>query len=196
MCGGGKSQNAKVKINNRKNDMLKILKKSIKTGIVTEPVERDGEREFHEAGTELKEKIRKLCGGRSLRVREVDAGSCNGCELEISNLPAPHYDIERFGVHFTASPRHADVLMVTGPVTRQMETPLRKTYEAAPDPKIVIALGDCAINCGLYAGSYAVTGPVESVIPVDIKIAGCPPNPTTILKALLSAIDRLPEKSK
>ncbi|MEK7288525.1 MAG: NADH-quinone oxidoreductase subunit B family protein, partial [Elusimicrobiota bacterium] len=152
------------------------------------------EKEFELTGAELKEKIKKLLGGRSLHIREVDAGSCNGCELEITALASPVYDIERFGVHFVASPRHADVLLVTGPVTRQMELALKKTYEATPEPKIVIATGDCAINCGIYAGSYAVSGPVESIIPVDIKIMGCPPTPLAIMRALLAAMGKLPSK--
>lgn len=171
--------------------MFNILKKSIKTGIVTIPVAPSSEKEFLQTGIELREKIRKLWGGRSLHVREVDAGSCNGCELEITALSNPVYDIERFGIHFVASPRHADILLVTGPVTRQMELALKKTYEAAPDPKIVIASGDCAIHCGVFAGSYAVSCPVEAVIPVDIKIAGCPPDPMTLLRAFLIATNRL-----
>ncbi|OGS05864.1 MAG: hydrogenase, partial [Elusimicrobia bacterium RIFCSPLOWO2_12_FULL_59_9] len=157
--------------------MFDILKRNLKTGCVTIPVEAGEEQDFELAGAGLKDKIRRLFGGRSLHIRQVDAGSCNGCELEISALSNPVYDIERFGAHFVASPRHADVLLVTGPVTRQMEAALRKTYEAAPEPRIVIASGDCAINCGVFAGSYAVAGPVESVIPVDIKIYGCPPEP-------------------
>lgn len=171
--------------------MFDILRKSIKTGIVTIPIQPVGEEEFLRVGMELKDKIQKLLGGRALHVREVDAGSCNGCELEITALSNPIYDIERFGIHFVASPRHADILLVTGPVTRQMELALKKTYEATPDPKIVIVMGDCAIHCGVYAGSYAVVGPVESIIPVDIKIMGCPPSPISILRAILSATDRL-----
>lgn len=176
--------------------MLTIIKQNIKTGFVTIPVVTGEEKEFELTGTELKEKIKKLRGGRSLYIREVDAGSCNGCELEITALTSPIYDIERFGVHFVASPRHADVLLVTGPVTRQMELALKKTYEATPDPKIVIATGDCAINCGVYAGSYAIVGPVEAVIPVDIKILGCPPAPLAILRALLAATGILEPKIK
>jgi Ni,Fe-hydrogenase III small subunit len=171
--------------------MFKILKRNIETGDVTIPIESSDEHEFDLVGAELKKKIRRLLGGRSLHVREVDAGSCNGCELEITAMSNPVYDIERFGVHFVASPRHADVLLVTGPVTRQMELALKRTYEATPEPRIVIATGDCAIDCGVYAGSYAVSGPVESVIPVDIKIPGCPPTPTAMLRALLAAAGRL-----
>src|SRR5215813_11704424 len=106
--------------------------------------------------------------GRSLGIREVDAGSCNGCELEISGLTGPVYDSERFGIHFVASPRHADLLLVTGPVTRNMEVPLRKTWEATPDPKLVVAVGDCARTCGVFRGGYGVVGSVDCVVPVDV----------------------------
>jgi Ni,Fe-hydrogenase III small subunit len=133
--------------------------------------------------------------GRSIAIREVDAGSCNGCEIEIGGIAAPTYDCERFGIHFVASPRHADLLMVTGPVTRNMEVPLRKTWEATPDPKVVIAVGDCARDCGVFRGSYAVVGGVESVIPVDVFVLGCPPEPADILRGILKALDRLPPRS-
>lgn len=172
--------------------MFQILKRNIQTGRVTVEVETGDGREFELTGARLREKVRALLGGRSLHIRQVDAGSCNGCELEISALSNPVYDIERFGVHFVASPRHADILLVTGPVTRQMEEALRRTYEAVPEPRIVIASGDCAVNCGVFAGSYAVAGPVESVIPVDVKILGCPPAPIVLLRAILAAVDRLP----
>lgn len=132
--------------------------------------------------------------GRSLHIREVDAGSCNGCELEISALSNPYYDMERFGLHFVASPRHADCLLVTGPVTRNMAEPLRRTFEATPDPKIVIAIGDCANNCGVFKDSYAVVGSVDKVIPVNVFVPGCPPEPGDILRGILSAIDGLPQK--
>lgn len=168
--------------------MFEIIRQNIKTGAVTVPVKPADSSGLEPAGNELKAKIRKLLGGGSLNIRLVDAGSCNGCELETGMLGSPVYDIERFGVHFVASPRHADILLVTGPVTRQMETALRKTYEAVPEPKIVIACGDCARDCGVFAGSYAVAGPVESIIPVDLKIPGCPPNPMTIIQALQSPI--------
>ncbi|MFA6316661.1 MAG: NADH-quinone oxidoreductase subunit B family protein [Elusimicrobiota bacterium] len=171
--------------------MFDIIRRNLKTGQVTVPVTAGGDPEFELVGAELKAKLSRLLNGRSLHVREVDAGSCNGCELEITGLSTPVYDIERFGIHFVASPRHADVLLVTGPVARQMELALRKTYEAAPEPRIVIASGDCALDCGVFAGSYAVYGPVESVIPVDIRIKGCPPPPMSILRALLAAVDRL-----
>jgi len=126
---------------------------------------------------------RKL--GRSLSIREVDAGSCNGCELEIHALNNAFYDLERFGLRFVASPRHADVLMVTGPVTANMREALLRTWNATPDPKWVIAVGDCALNGGIFKGSYAVAGGVEAVVPVDLHIPGCPPTPTALLQGLL-----------
>ena len=127
--------------------------------------------------------------GRSLSIREVDAGSCNGCELEIHALNNVFYDLERFGLRFVASPRHADVLLVTGPVTRNMREALERTYNATPDPKWVIAVGNCAVDGGIFAGSYAVIGGVNSVVPVDLHIRGCPPNPTELLKGLLALLD-------
>jgi Ni,Fe-hydrogenase III small subunit len=127
--------------------------------------------------------------GRSLSIREVDAGSCNGCELEIHALSNAFYDLERFGIRFVASPRHADVLMVTGPVTRNMREALERTHAATPAPKWVVAVGDCAIDGGLFAGSYAVTGGVAEVVPVDLHIRGCPPNPNALLKGLLSLLE-------
>jgi Ni,Fe-hydrogenase III small subunit len=124
--------------------------------------------------------------GRSLSIRHVDAGSCNGCELEIHALANPFYDLERFGFHFVASPRHADVLTVTGPVTRNMREALQRTYAAMPAPKWVVALGGCALDGGCFAGSYAVVGGVSAVIPVDLHVPGCPPAPLDILKGLLA----------
>jgi Ni,Fe-hydrogenase III small subunit len=126
--------------------------------------------------------------GRSLSIREVDAGSCNGCELEIHALNNAFYDLERFGLRFVASPRHADVLLVTGPVTKNMREALERTYAATPAPKWVVAVGDCAVNGGLYAGSYAVVGGVSNVLPVDLHIPGCPPTPTALLKGLLALL--------
>ena len=126
--------------------------------------------------------------GHSLSIREVDAGSCNGCELEIHALNNPFYDLERFGLRFVASPRHADVLMVTGPVTRNMREALERTYAATPDPKWVVAVGDCAFDAGLFAGSYAVVGGVSQVVPVDLHIRGCPPSPERLLAGLLALI--------
>jgi Ni,Fe-hydrogenase III small subunit len=129
--------------------------------------------------------------GRSLSIREVDAGSCNGCELEVHALNNAFYDIERFGLRFVASPRHADVLLVTGPVTKNMREALERTYAATPDPKWVVAAGDCAANCGVFAGSYACVGPVSSVIPVDLHIGGCPPSPTALLHGLIALVDQM-----
>ena len=126
--------------------------------------------------------------GRSLAIREVDAGSCNGCELEVNALQNAVYDLERFGLRFVASPRHADVLMVTGPVTRNMRTALERTYAATPEPKWVVAVGDCAITGGLFAASYACVGAVSSVVPVALSIPGCPPTPTDLLKGLLTLL--------
>ena len=128
--------------------------------------------------------------GRSLSIREVDAGSCNGCELEIHALNNAYYDVERFGIRFVASPRHADVLMVTGPVTKNMSEALELTYLAMPNPKWVVAVGDCARDGGCFAGSYAVIGGVSQIIPVDLHIPGCPPPPAVILRGLLSLLDQ------
>jgi Ni,Fe-hydrogenase III small subunit len=163
-----------------------LLSKILKTGIVTEAL----------PGSNAVELVRAVdpavCStlGRALAIREVDAGSCNGCELEITGLVGPMYDIERFGMHFVASPRHADILLVTGPVTRNMEVPLRKTYEAMPEPRIVVAVGDCAKDCGVFRGSYAVAGPVDSVIPVNVIVRGCPPEPADIIRGVLTAVGR------
>ncbi len=123
--------------------------------------------------------------GRSLSIRQIDAGSCNGCELEINALSNAFYDLERFGLKFVASPRHADVLFVTGPVTKNMREALERTYHATPDPKWVVAVGDCAVDGGLFAGSYAVAGGVSAVVPVDIFVRGCPPRPKDLLNGLL-----------
>ena len=133
--------------------------------------------------------------GRSLAIRQVDAGSCNGCELEIHALNNAYYDLERFGLRFVASPRHADVLLVTGPVTKNMREALERTYRATPDPKWVVALGDCAVDGGIFSGSYAVTGGVSNVVPVDLHIRGCPPSPTEILKGLLALLDHVSGKN-
>jgi len=127
--------------------------------------------------------------GRSLSIREVDAGSCNGCELEINALNNAFYDLERFGLRFVASPRHADVLLVTGPVTKNMREALERTYRATPDPKWVVAVGDCAVDGGIFSGSYAVTGGVSNVVPVDLHIRGCPPSPTELLTGLISLLE-------
>ena len=144
-------------------------------------------------GAKAREKIQKLLG-RSLSIREVDAGSCNGCELEIVALNNPIYDIERFGTHFVASPRHADMLLVTGPVTRNMELALLKTYRAMPEPKLVVAVGACGISGGIFGENYASLGGVDQVVPVDVYIPGCPPRPQALLQGILLAVGRLREK--
>jgi len=172
---------------------MSLFAKVWKTPTVTEAVGQDPEAQVAVVARQIGESARKLFG-RSLHIVEVDAGSCNGCELEISALGNPYYDMERFGLHFVASPRHADCLLVTGPVTRNMAEPLRRTYEATPDPKIVIAIGDCAINCGVFKDSYAVVGGVDKVLPVNVFVPGCPPEPVDILRGILSALDRLPRK--
>src|SRR3990167_6900448 len=164
--------------------MLRILGKIQRIGIVTEPLPKIDEPALTEIGEQLKARVGELFGG-SLAIREVDAGSCNGCELEIQALNNPYYSIERFGVHFVASPRHADMLLVTGPVSRHMETALRRTYDATPEPKLVIAAGECGANGGEFGVSYASCGAVENVIPVDIKIPGCPPTPYQLLAGIL-----------
>src|SRR5713226_5672716 len=144
-------------------------------------------------GQKAREKIQKLLG-RSLSIREVDAGSCNGCELEIVALNNPIYDIERFGIHFVASPRHADMLLVTGPVTRNMELALLKTFRAMPEPKLVVAVGACGISGGIFGTNYATLGGVDTVLPVDVYIPGCPPRPQALLHGILLAVGRLSEK--
>src|SRR5574342_871170 len=154
------------------------------------PQNLSSEKSYEQTGNELKENIQKLFG-RSLAIRQVDAGSCNGCEIEIAALDNPIYDIERFGIHFLSSPRHADVLMVTGPASRNMEIALLRTYEATPGPKIVIAVGACACSGGIFGDTYATTGGIDKVVPVDVFIPGCPPRPQTLLYGVFLAVDRL-----
>jgi Ni,Fe-hydrogenase III small subunit/formate hydrogenlyase subunit 6/NADH:ubiquinone oxidoreductase subunit I len=141
-------------------------------------------------GQSVRSEVHRVLG-RSLAIRQVDAGSCNGCELEINALNNPVYDIERFGIHFVASPRHADMLLVTGPVTRNMERALRKTYDATPDPKLVVAVGVCGISGGQFGVNYATRGGVDQVIPVDVYIPGCPPRPEALLYGILLAVGRM-----
>jgi Ni,Fe-hydrogenase III small subunit len=167
------------------------MRKMLLKGLLKPPFTIAPPAPLEEALRELASKVdlaarRRL--GRSLSVREIDAGSCNGCELEIHALNNPIYDLERFGIRFVASPRHADVLLVTGPVTTNMREALIKTYDATPDPKWVVALGDCAIDGSCFAGSYACTGGVANSLPVDLRIKGCPPNPLRILEGLLALI--------
>ena len=144
-------------------------------------------------GAQLKERIKKVLG-RSLHIREVDAGSCNGCEIEIVGLNSPVYDVERFGIHVVASPRHADMLLVTGPVSRNMEMALRKTYDATPDPRVVVAVGACGCGGGIFGVNYASLGGVDNVIPVDVYIPGCPPNPHALIHGILTAVGRMTAK--
>ncbi len=169
---------------------MRLFRKIVRTGLVAEALRDEGP-ETLVLGRAIEARVARLFG-RALAIREVDTGSCNGCEVEIAGLTGPVYDMERFGLHFVASPRHADLLLVTGPVTRNMEVPLRKTYEATPDPKLVVAVGDCARTCGVFAGSYAVRGPVDRIVPVDAWIDGCPPEPWDILGGILAALDRVP----
>ena len=172
---------------------MSLFAKILKVGLVTEALD-PAELSAVELVRDVEASTRRVLG-RALSIRQVDAGSCNGCELEIGGLTSPVYDLERFGIHFVASPRHADLLLVTGPVTRNMEVPLRKTYEATPDPKLVVAVGDCARTCGVFRGSYAVAGSVDQIIPVDVFVSGCPPEPTDILRGILAALDRLSARS-
>jgi len=169
--------------------MRKLLFESVFRQPLTEAAPLAAEAAVAELATALGRAARRRLG-RSLSIREVDAGSCNGCELEIHALNNAYYDVERFGLRFVASPRHADVLMVTGPVTKNMREALERTYHATPDPKWVVAVGDCARDCGCFAGSYAVVGGVAEVIPVDLHIAGCPPTPTAMLQGLLALLER------
>jgi Ni,Fe-hydrogenase III small subunit len=166
--------------------------KLISGTVLRRPLTMEGPRPGKEALAELAAKVDAAARqrlGRSLSIREVDAGSCNGCELEIHAVNNPFYDVERFGIRFVASPRHADVLLVTGPVTRNMQEALQRTYDATPDPKWVVAVGDCAFNGGLFAGGYACVGGVSEVIPVDLHIRGCPPTPVQLLEGLLALLE-------
>ena len=168
--------------------MRRILFESLVRRPLTEAPQVKDEEMLAELGASVDRAARRRLG-RSLSIREVDAGSCNGCELEIHALNNAFYDLERFGLHFVASPRHADVLLVTGPVTRNMREALERTYNATPDPKWVVAVGDCAVDGGIFSGSYAVVGGVSGVVPVDLHIRGCPPQPTQLLKGLLTLLE-------
>jgi Ni,Fe-hydrogenase III small subunit len=168
--------------------MRKILFESFVRPPFTDKRPATDEAAIAELTSSLDRAARKRLG-RSLSIREVDAGSCNGCELEIHALNNVFYDLERFGLRFVASPRHADVLLVTGPVTRNMREALERTYNATPDPKWVVAVGDCAVDGGIFADSYAVTGGISAVVPVDLHIRGCPPNPVQLLKGLLALVE-------
>jgi Ni,Fe-hydrogenase III small subunit len=165
--------------------MWKTLRQIGRVGIVTEPAGAiDDSLRMRES---LQARIREIMG-RALSIRQVDAGSCNGCELEINALNNPFYNIEGLGIRFVASPRHADLLLVTGPVARHMELALRRTYDATPDPKLVVAVGDCGCTGGVFGESYASLGRVSNVIPVDVAVPGCPPSPNRILAGILTAV--------
>lgn len=174
--------------------MLNLFGKIIRTGIVTEPAPASEDAVIEQLGIEVRRVLDERFSG-SLAIRHVDAGSCNGCELEIHALNNSYYDVERFGVHFVASPRHADCLLVTGPVSRHMEEAVLRTYDACPEPRLVIAAGDCACHGGEFGISYASCGAVENVIPVDVKIPGCPPTPTQLLIGLLALFRRCGQDS-
>ncbi len=165
--------------------MRSLLRKIVSTGRIAEPAPPAPE---PVADAELAARVRALRG--SAQVRCVDAGSCNGCEIEIGQAFGPVYDVDRYGARMVASPRHADVLLVTGPVTRNMADPLRRAYAAAADPRVVVAVGDCAIDCGEFAGAYGVEGAVADVVPVDLKVPGCPPTPDQIVAALRQVTGR------
>jgi len=164
--------------------MIGILKNRILKGVVTRHIEPELSKEIESAGSELGSLIRKKFS-RSLHIREVDTGSCGACESEIISANNPIYDLQRFGINFVASPRHADCLLVTGPVSKNMFIALKKTYEAMPEPKFVITCGDCALDGGLFKDSYYVQGPVKDILPVALHIPGCPPSPLAIIRALL-----------
>ncbi|MEO8119455.1 MAG: NADH-quinone oxidoreductase subunit B family protein [Rhodoferax sp.] len=168
--------------------MWKIVRQIARNGIRTEPAPDAGDALRVEAGRIQSDVLALL--GQALAIRMVDAGSCNGCELEINALGNPYYNIEGLGIKFVASPRHADLLLVTGPVSRNMATALRRTFEATPEPKLVVAVGDCGCNGGIFGESYASLGPVSSVIPVDVWVPGCPPAPIEILRGILTAVRR------
>lgn len=168
--------------------MKSLIIESLFHGVLTEDVDASGRQLINEVGQELKARAQNKLG-HSLSIREVDAGSCNGCELEIHALNNAYYDIERFGLRFVASPRHADVLLVTGPVAKNMREALERTYNATPEPKWVVAVGDCAKNCGVFKESYACAGAVSEIIPVDLHINGCPPEPIKLLQGLLQLMN-------
>src|SRR5512138_896983 len=165
--------------------MLTILRQIALTGIKSEPAPTPAEADVVVARLQA-EILRTL--GRALTIRQVDAGSCNGCELEIHALGNPYYNVEGLGIRFVASPRHADMLLVTGPVSKHMAIALKRTYDATPEPKLVVAVGDCGCTGGIFGESYATLGRVANVIPVDVEIPGCTPTPTALLQGILAAI--------
>jgi Ni,Fe-hydrogenase III small subunit len=168
--------------------MRRLLFKNLVRRPATEPRPDPGDASLAELAGQLDRAARRVLG-HSLAIREVDAGSCNGCELEIHALNNAFYDLERFGLRFVASPRHADVLLVTGPIAKNMREAFMRTYNATPDPKWVVAVGDCAVDGGIFAGSYAVEGGASRVVPVDLHIRGCPPTPEQLLKGLIALLE-------
>ena len=174
--------------------MRRTLFESLTHGPLTESAPRPDDAALAELATAVENSARRRLG-RGLALRQVDAGSCNGCELEIHALSNAFYDLERLGVRFVASPRHADVLLVTGPVTKNMREALERTYRATPDPKWVVAVGNCALDGGIFAGSYAVVGGVSNVVPVDLHIRGCPPSPNELLKGLIALLKQTSGKN-
>ncbi len=178
--------------------MLKLLLKILKTGTVTEKApdaESLRDANFEILGNQISKVVKTLYNGRSLKIRHVDAGSTNAEESEMTAMTSPMYDVERFGISFVASPRHADILTVSGPVTRNMEHALKVAYEMMPEPRLVIAVGDGACTGGIWKGSYAIAGAVEDVIPVDVKIPGDPPSPLDILKGILGSLEKARKNS-
>jgi Ni,Fe-hydrogenase III small subunit len=173
--------------------MIRILGQIFRTGIVSEPLPEGSGEEIRMTGAALEEAVMKRFR-RSITIRQVDAGSCNGCELEIHAINNAIYNCEKYGIHFTASPRFADLLLVTGPVTRNMEIALRRTYVSTPPPKLVVAVGDCGCNGGIFGESYASLGGIDKVIPVDAVIPGCPPTPLQIMQGLIALLERCGEK--
>lgn len=170
--------------------MASLFAKIIRTPVVTEsPPPTNGEAQLGKP-TQGDGSPVLPSSGQSVHIRQVDAGSCNGCELQINALNGPHYDLEQYGLHFVASPRHADCLLVTGPVTRNMADPLKRTYDATPNPKFVVAVGDCARDSGIFAGGYGLAGPVSEIVPADTWAPGCPPAPATILAAIRAAAEK------
>ena len=166
--------------------MYQLLKQIAVTGIKTEPYP-EADESLRAAGQRLRAEVLASFAG-ALSIRHVDAGSCNGCELEINSLNNPYYNLEGLGIRFVASPRHADLLLVTGPVSRHMEVALKRTYDATPEPKLVVAIGDCGCTGGVFGESYACCGRVSNVIPVDVAVPGCPPTPVAIMQGILTAI--------
>ncbi|MEP7064138.1 MAG: formate hydrogenlyase [Betaproteobacteria bacterium] len=167
--------------------MLHILRQIATTGVITEPAPEPADATAIVA--RLQQQVLDTLG-RALTIRHVDAGSCNGCELEIQALANPYYNVEGLGVRFVASPRHADMLLVTGPVSKHMAIALQRTYDATPDPKLVVAVGDCGCTGGIFGESYASMGRVANVIPVDVEVAGCPPPPVALLRGILAAVGK------